>query len=266
MRKFWFSFFFIFSLVDFVGNPLLGDPTISEAVSYPNFQDNPYLNDQMRKEMAPYLLPLDHPLKGMLDAIFSESRVTENKQTLLDAGFTIIAAMEGSFVTVARHPQVPGYVFKLYLDSEMRCKNGMPNCLWLTQRCVGAQKIRNFIKRKKFRYFAVPDKWLYVLPLYPSSKETHPQPVLVIETDMELVGKEGTKHAWKKAKRKHLDELYFILIRGYGTTHLIANIPYTKRGKFAFTDTEYPKRRHDLRKIKIYLSKDMQLYWDSLIR
>ncbi len=172
--------------------------------------------------------------------------------------------MPGSFVTVARHPAIPGYVFKLYLDSEQRNKDGIPNCEWLTRRCIGAETIRKLIHKKKVRHFTIPDKWLYVLPLQ-TIKTPNPQPVIVIETDMELESEEITKLAWKTyVTPQHLKELYTILKPGYGTIGLVRNIPYTKNGKFAFTDTEYPLRKHKLRKVKPYLSEEMQQYWIDL--
>jgi hypothetical protein len=234
------------------------------AFAYPNFEDNPYLDTKMRSLIAPHLLPLDHPAKPLLDLIFSQSRVVENKKSLLDAGFIILAEMPTSYVIVAKHPSIPGYVFKLYLDSEKRCKRKIPSWQWLTRRCQGAKKIREIIQKKKLRYFIVPDKWLYILPLYPLSQESNPQPIILIETEMELY--HNSKLAWKTfIKPKHLDELYTILKSGYGSTHLDVNVPYTLRRKFVFIDTESPKRSPNLTRVKKYLSSDMQNYWDTLI-
>jgi hypothetical protein len=245
-------------------------PAIDAALNYPNFRDNPFLDDGMRSQIAPYLLPLDHPMKAKLDSIFSQSRVIENERTLIDAGFVIIAGpMANSFVIVARHFAIPGYVFKLYLDSETRCRKQIPHWVWLARRCVGAEGIRNIIRRKKIRYFSVPDKWLYVLPVYPFSNVLNPQPVILMETDMEPESEEVTEQMWKTTiTKKHLDELYSIFIHGYGghgMVNLVANVPFTKRGKFAFTDTEDPPADLKLKKVTKYLSKDMQRYWNCLL-
>ena len=268
-KRIWITFFVLLHVLGFTYDDLARDyflePTPLQAPSYPDFQDNPYLDERMRRLMAPHLLPIDHPIKKKLDAIFQNMRATENTQSLMDAGFTIIASVTGSYVTVARHPAIPGYVFKLYLDSEMRNKDGIANCEWLTTRCIGAAKIRKVIKQKKIRFFTIPDKWLYVLPLTPASSSPKPEPVLLVATDMELESTEMTEFAWKHyIKPKHLDELYAILKHGYGTIGLVRNIPYTKKGVFAFTDTEYPERNLNLEKVKPYLSKDMQRYWDTL--
>ena len=242
---------------------------VDGAVNYPNFMDNPYLNHQMRSRISPFLLPLDHPMKSTLDSIFSQSRVIQDERTLIDAGFSVIAGpMPNSFVIVARHPAVPGYVFKLYLDSESRSRKDVPHWMWLVRRCIGARGIKKVIERHHIRYFTVPDKWLYVLPVYPYSNVIKPDPIILLETDMELESEEVTAHTWKTAvTRKHLDELYTIFKHGYGgnsVVNLDANVPFTKRGKFAFTDTEDPQANLKLKFVKKYLSKDMQRYWDSL--
>lgn len=240
------------------------------TLNYPNFQDNPLLDRGMQASIAPFLLPIDHPIKPALDSIFSTSRAIENERTLVDAGFTVIAGpMLYSFVIVARHPAVPGFVFKLYLDSESRLRKEIPHWKWLVRRCAGAWGIKKVIKRENIRYFSVPDKWLYVLPVYPYSNVLNPQPIVLVETDMEPEAPEVTKHMWKTAIRhKHLDELYSILKEGHGgrgTLCLPSNVPYTKSGKFAFTDTEDPRAELKLTHVTKYLSKDMQRYWDSLI-
>lgn len=222
--------------------------------------------DQKRiHEITPYLIPHDHPVKDSLDYLFSQSRATENEHSLVDAGFEIIAKMPVSYIVVARHYDAPGYIFKIYLDSEMRTRKGIPNWKWLLARCRGAQKIRKVIKEKKLRYFSVPDKWLYPLPQYPLSREQYAQPVILIETDMEIETHEVTKMSWLTVKPKHLDELYEVLKNGYGSFHLTRNVPYTKKGKFAFVDTEFPRRILKLEKAKKYLSPNMQKYWDKLI-
>ena len=235
----------------------------SSLYSSPNIEAD--LN-AVHKLVAPFLLPDDHPVKDTLDYLFAQSRVIENEKSLLDAGFEIIAKMQVSFVIVARHYAVPGYVFKIYLDSETRTKKGIPNWKWLFSRCRGAQRIRKVIKDKKLRYFSVPDKWLYALPQFPLSRESYSQPLILIETDMEIESDEVTKQSWLTVKPEQLDELYEVVKHGYGSFHLVQNVPYTKNGKFAFVDTEYPRRILKLRKIKKYLSPDMQKYWDTLIQ
>ncbi|MGC2595206.1 MAG: hypothetical protein WA347_02875 [Rhabdochlamydiaceae bacterium] len=246
-------------------------PVIGYATeNYPNFHDNPLLTNPMRLKIAHHLIPLDHPIKATLDFIFSQSRVLENDRTFVDAGFEVISPpLPNSFTIVARHPAIPGYVFKLHLDSERRSRNQLPHWVWLASRCAEAKKIRKVIKHKNIRYFSVPDKWLFVLPVYPYSSSLNPQLIILVETDMELVSNEETEGMWKKGiKRKHLDELYSIIKHGYGgrsVLHLTRNVPFTKHGKFAFIDTEGPQSDINLKSVKKHLSKEMRDYWDTLV-
>ena len=235
-----------------------------QLISYPNFYENPLLTERMRKLMAPHLLPPDHPIKEKLDAIFSKSRAIQNQKALTDAGFIILGARPISFIIVARHPEVPGYIFKLYLDTELRKKKEVAHWEWLTRRCVGAKKIKATIKKHKLKYFTVPDKWLYILPQYPLSQEPNPQPFILVETYLDL--HKDSERIWKtRVEPKHLDELYIIYDSGYGSSEVGKNVPYTKKGKFAFVDTESPKRKPRLKRVKKYLSRDMQHYWDNYI-
>lgn len=239
----------------------------SALAIYPYFHDHPHLTDKQRTLIAEHLLPLTHPLKTALDALFSHSRVVANEHSLQQAGFSIIAAMPGSFVIVARHRDIPGYVMKLYLDTETRTKEGIPNCEWLIRRCIGAKIIRNLIAKQKIQHFAIPQKWIYLLPPHPPSTGPIPQPLLVIETDMELVDEPASINAWKTAiTPAHLQELYSIIKHGYGSIRVAENIPYTQQGSFAFTDTEYPHRKLKMRKVLPYLSEEMQQYWTELTK
>ncbi len=240
---------------------------LCSLIAYPDFHDNPYLDETMKSRMEPYLLPLDHPAKWTLDVVFSQLRATENEDALLRAGFSIIAAMPKSRIIVAKHPAVPGYVFKLYYDSETYCKKGLANWEWLTNRCVGAANVRKVIESKNLCHFVVPDKWLYILPPSVASNEVNPQPIIVVETDMEIATTVETKFAWENfVNEEHLDELYEIVKDGYGSIGLVRNIHYTRSGKFAFIDTEYPVRNLNLEKAKNSLSEKMQAYWDTLIQ
>lgn len=241
------------------------DALSKQVVSfYPNFSDNPLFTKEMRKLMAPHLIPLNHPLKATLDRIFIGSRVTANESSLAAAGFITLFSQQTTHILVVMHPDVPGYLFKIYLDTETRLKEGREGWRWLTDRCMGAARARNFILKKKMKYFCVPDKWLYPLPAEPASQGPIKQTVVLIVTDMNLVSKEEVSYAWKNLiTRKHLDELYYLLSHGIGSRFLTGNIPYTKNGKFALIDTEYPKRKISLQKILPYLSDDMQVYWNK---
>jgi hypothetical protein len=233
---------------------------------YPDFKDNPYLTSKMRDMMKPHLLPLDSPLKPILDSLFSSGRVLQDENTLQQAGFVILHSMPSSYVKVVRHDALPGYLFKFYLDNQVQLKKDKPGWWWLTNRCIGAERIRKMIEKKHMRHFAVPDKWLYIVPSwFPTAGPTF-QPVVLVETDMNLESHDMILYAWYHlATRRVLDELFYILDHGAGSYFLSGNIPYTKSGKFAFIDTEYPKRDIKMKKVKRYLNPEMQAYWDYLM-
>jgi len=242
--------------------------TFNHFYSYPNFDGNPYIDKKMQKIMKPFCLPLNHSLVAILENIFSQSRAIENEQTFSNAGFITLFAQDTSFICVARHPLLSGYLVKVYLDNETRRREGIPGWQCLVNRCEGAANVRNLIKKKKLKYFTVPDKWIYPLPVPPKALPTRKlEPVILIVTDMKLVSPDESEEAWKnKITTKHLDELFCILSHGFSSCSLVWNIPYTKSGKFACIDTEYPKRKFKYEQVKKFLSTPMKAYWDQLVK
>lgn len=246
------------------------DRSLATHASYPNFNHNPYLPSHRRKEMRPYLLPLNHPLQPILDQIFQGSRLIQNEASFASAGFMTLYHQPFSGIRVARHAAMPGYLVKLYLDSDPYEIKGKACWKRLLQRCIGAENIRKLIKRKNLVHFSVPDKWLYPTPIASLSLTGHKgsmQPVILIVTDMDIVSTHESVQAWLyQITPQHLDELYCILSHGFASEFLCINIPYCKNGKFACIDTEEPKGHVDLEKVKNFLSPEMQVYWDELVR
>ena len=218
----------------------------------------------MRHLMLPYLMPLDHPSKPFIDAIFANSRVVDNEQSIVDAGFSIIAITNN--MVVARHPAVPGLVFKMFRDSQPYGKYGNAGWECLTHRCINLKKMRHIYDKHSLSLFKLPEKWLYIMPLNSILTNQMNQPVVLIATDMEIEEQEVTRIAWKtRITTKHLDELYIILKSGYGSTSIVNNYPYTKHGYFCSIDLEKPKRKCEMKRVKRYLSEEMKRYWNSLI-
>lgn len=230
------------------------------SVKHPKFDSNSSISKKIRVKIAPFLMPSNHPIKAVLDKIFSTAHVTNNVDTLKEAGFKILRVKDSSFIVVAKHPEAKGYIFKIYPQSENRTRLGKPSWKWLVNRCVGATNIKKLIKKKKIKHFTVPDKWLYPLP--PGSQN----PVILVATDMHLVGLQKCKVAWLSVGCEQLDELYIILSHGCGSNYLTHNVPYTKEGKFAFIDTEYPKRKINLAKVKLFINPELHSYWDKLVK
>lgn len=241
----------------------------AKPADYNDFETNPYLTISMRQRIRPFILPAGHPMKKALDSIFHASRATKDVKSLSDAGFKVLFKQKRSFICVVKHPQLPGYLLKLYTDDEIRQKHDTPSWECLARRCEGARKIRNVIKNNGLVHFQAPQKWLYPLPLEPSPSQNciyARHPVVLIVEDMKLVSKKENLYVWENMiTKEHLDELFLIITLAKGSSYRPDNIPYSKNGKFSFIDTEYPLRPTDYISIRRYLSKKMCRYWDDLL-
>lgn len=241
----------------------------NHAYSHDWYQKNfgsSYYDPTVQKRLQPFILPQNHPMKEPLDQIRAQHpNLLADVDSFLQAGFKILltkyAGHERSAKwRLASHPLVPGYLFKVYLDSEGLDKNiGWKK---LADRCCGAANVRRLIKEKGIRHFVVPDKWLIEVPVDPTSNQ---QPVMLMVTDMKLTGREKCREAWKNVSKEHLDELYEILSNGFCSTYLVVNICLTRDGKFACIDTELPQRTPKLDKVLHYFSPKMRTYWEHLV-
>jgi hypothetical protein len=240
--------------------------TSSQFLKHEQYTHSSYLTKEMKKEISPYLLPLDHPIKPILDQIFSNLNVIESKQSLIEAGFVIITKQHKSSIFVVKHPLAPEFVFKLYCNSHPKGRENTPGWKCLAQRCKNARKVKKIIEQNGLQYFTVPNKWLYVIsPSHKKIPQNH-QFIILVATDMKLVSPKATKLAWKKrVTHRHLDELHLILSQGYGSSYLLNNIPFTEEETFTLIDLEKPKRNIHLKRIRKYFSDDMKTYWDSLV-
>lgn len=238
----------------------------AESLAYYAIQlENPYIDVEEKKRIQPYLISVTHPIFPTLESIFTQQRATLNLSALTKAGFIIKFIQQRSFIIVASHPLMPGYLFKIYLDSELRIKRATPGWQWFVNRVRNANKIRHFIKKNKIRYFVAPHKWIYALPaspLPPFNDDYVPKWEILVVKDMQLVSKEENLTAWKtKITKKHLDELYTIIKYAGGSSYRASNIPMTQNGTFAFVDTEYTTTSPDTESILPYLSSKMARYW-----
>ncbi len=246
------------------------EPLFKMQISSPFFKNNPVISSQIRKMMQPYIIPNNHPMKKQLDAIFYRSRATLNEETFAKTGFMTLCTRPRSFIKVASHSSLPGYLVKANLDSELREKRGKPSWRWLVNRCEGAAKIHRIIEKKKIKHFTVAKKWIYPFPAEPAPPRTPKYTrhlALLLVTDMHLVPKEANHHAWYHViTKKHLDELYTVISYAKGSSYRPDNISYTATGQFAFIDTEYPSQGPDFKGIKKYLRPDMLYYWENLVK
>jgi len=208
------------------------------------------------KEHSRFLLSSHHWLNDVLENIFGKSNVLKNAHHFEGAGFNILHKRPSTLI-IASHPFISGHLVKIFLNDTNKTYEQMWNNF--INRCLGAENIRNLIKKKKLRFFTVPDKWIFVTP------DEEKIPVLVV-TKMNLVENSVTRKAWKQVTKEQLQELYCIISHGYASTRLILNIPLTKEGVFACIDTEQPQRIPLYDHARVYFSHDMQKYWDKLVR
>jgi hypothetical protein len=203
-----------------------------------------------------YALPENHTLGPALDRLFRSPKVLQNQANLEKAGFVVLDVRSSSLI-IARHDALPGYLVKVYPHSRQEKEKHWEN---LINRCIGAENIRNLIKKEGLKYFTVPDKWLYLTP-------TEDPALVLVVTHMDILPFKKSQHVWKKmVTHQQLDELYCIISHGYGSSILPANHPYTKQGLFACIDTEKVQKTPSYNTPRKYLSKEGKRYWDELVR
>jgi hypothetical protein len=240
-----------------------------EIVFYNEFQTHPLISSEMREFMTPFILPYDHPIKPMMDALFTGTRVIQDADTLEYAGFKILSQNKRSYIKIVKHPLLPDHLLKIYTDDELRIKKKIPSWKWLVQRCQGAKQVRQVIQTLNLLHFQVPNKWLYPLPPTPSppvGPNYFPKPVVLVVDKINLVSTKKNLYAWRNLiTKEHLNELYQIITHAHGSSYRPDNIWYGKNGKFSFIDTEYPNHEPDYRSIRHYLNHEMRDYWDSIV-
>lgn len=227
-------------------------------------------NDSFKDEiLKPLLLPNSHPVKGKLDKIFSESRASLNLETLTKAGFKKSKPRNITKIVVTNHSSMPGYIFKLYLDSQGEFVEGA-ELEYLLKRIEGANIVRKVIADYGLgSFFSVPQKWIYKIPSHhlPPLGCIQRRYLLVVE-DMNIYSKSKNMKIWKSNKVTYdlLDKLYLILKEScLSDCAKPSNIPFTIDGRIAFIDTQnynYPIIDYD--RLEPYLSKKNRSYWKSI--
>lgn len=225
---------------------------------------------EVKASLAPYMLPDDHPIKPILDAIFAADRVTFNLDSMRKAGFDKCAPREFTKIIVTRHPALPGYIFKLYLDAQRFHKDLPEYALW-TMRIKGAEKIRQEIFAHNLEdTFKVPQKWIYALPtdnLPPEGYYT--KYYILVEEDMEILSDKENKAYWASdsVTEELLLEVYKIIKKlGLSDCAKPDNIPFSRDGRIAFIDTQtYGEKSIKFKKLTPFLSKRNQAYWKEII-
>lgn len=229
------------------------------------------LSADLREDLASYLLPNDHPAKPTLDAIFSSSRVLKNLESLVEAGFVKSRHRKFSHLIVTRHPDLPGYIFKIYLDSQ-RFHSMKPEYELWKLRIQGANLIRQeIINRGLTSEMKVPQKWIYILPDEPApNHDYYPKYTILFEEDMDLIPSEENYALWESDQitPEFLTTVYHLL-KDLGLQDCAKpdNIPFSQDGKIAFIDTQsYGFKSVRFKKLTKYLSESNQQFWKELIK
>lgn len=217
------------------------------------------------QEVEPYLLPLEHPIRPLLQILFSEKRATLNLKTLKKAGFQKAKPRKFTNLIVTKHPAIPGYIFKLYLDAQRHHKETPEYAYWIA-RVQGANLVRQYIYDHFLEdRFKVPAKWIYELPASCREEGYAVKNFILVEEDMALLSDEQNKELWKSnfVTFSLLQELYGILHTvGLYDAAKPDNIPFSTDGKIAFIDTQtFGKKNVRYEKLTPFLSKENQEFW-----
>lgn len=230
------------------------------------------ISEEEWQKAYPFLLPEDFEIKHKLDEIFSRStRVTFNSHSLTKAGFTTGNEQKYSLVVVTRHKELPGYIFKLYLDNEKYKSEDRARYL-LTKRALGASLIKNYIDEHDLSHiFQVPKKWIYLLPEVekPLKKYSYKN-FIIVEEEMDILEKNANKRAWKEKVTKEILLNLYQMVKEIGLVDCmkIDNIPFATNGKVSFVDTEAmtTSRPVTYKRLKKSLSHDKKEFWHSLTK
>jgi hypothetical protein len=266
------SFLLRFSFLLFIF--VLSYPGEVKSFSQRLVKGNPslYVSQELWKDIQDYLIPDDHPAKEKLDQIFSTSRALADKKSMVAAGFDFARPQRVTQIIVTRHPEMPGYIIKAYLDSTKYGHKGKPDYLFLIQRIVGARLAQERIHTHHYEHLLkVPEKWLYLLPDEPSPPSHYLRKLFIlVEDDMNIVSARKNEKLWKSqhVTPELLDAFYTITTEvGLADSLRPDNCPFSKDGRVAFIDTQVfnvkPVKYHNLTP---FLSAPMQAYWKELIK
>jgi hypothetical protein len=224
---------------------------------------------QVKQAVTPYLIPEEHPIKLVLDQIFSASDVCFTFDTLKAAGFTCRKLQKHTRLIIAKHPSLPEYLFKLYLHIQPYHSNKPEYYFWVS-RILGAEKIRQRIEQRNLNaLFKVPKKWIYFLPrMSLGAEDYYPKYTLLVEEDMQLLSEDENLLLWESGavSKQLLDELLTIVTEiGLDDCLKPDNIPFSLDGRVSFIDTQsFGKRKIDYKNLLPYLSEENKAYWKSV--
>lgn len=221
--------------------------------------------------VSPYLLPADHPIRDQLDAFFMQSRCTFSEDTFKAAGFSKWKPRLFTRLIVAKHPLFPGYVFKLYYDTQRFYQSEYEWEIW-SKRVEGANLVAEEVEAQGWQaYIKTPKKWIYPLPTYPKPPKGYlPKHFILIQEDMDLLSDEDNQAKWKSSEVTFddLTRVHHIIKKiGLSDCAKIQNAPFAKDGRVAFIDTQtFNQKEITWDSLDKYLSPENKKFWRQLIR
>ena len=231
----------------------------------PAYEYNSDVQPEVWEQLEPFFLPSKHPAKAKLDKIFKRKRVVASRDSLIQAGFNINSPMHPENLLVGSHPKLKGYLIKTYIDSQDVCE-------WenFSRRIRGSNAIKeNIVKHNFQKYFKVPHKWIYPLPInrgYLPGPNVYRKNFILVVEDMNILSHHKNKKAYLQIKKPMLDALYTVITEaGLIDSVFRGNVPFNAYEQMNFIDTEHfnllPIPYHMLNR---YLSPEMQTYWKSI--
>jgi hypothetical protein len=216
-----------------------------------------------------YVMPADHPIKPTLDALFQSTRATFNLDSLVAAGFNRTKPRKTTKLCVTKHPDIPGYVFKFFLDFQYFFYD--PEYAIWVDRINTVNKIREeIIARGLQAKFKVPHKWIYVLPTTPKvAKGYAAKEYILVAEDMDLISENENEALWKSdfITEELLTDLYSLVSDlGLRSFTKPENIPFSNDGTIAFIDTQFMNCDVEFEELTQYLSPTNQAIWKRIYK
>jgi hypothetical protein len=247
---------------------LLGTVCVA-AGDYPR---NTLIDEGLWNTLKPHFLPYDHPVRHKLDKIFSKFRALKDIESMERAGFKKPYPRKWTRLVVTKHPKIPGYVFKAYLDKQNYHRKMPEYHFWLL-RIEGVERIRNEITKRQLEgIFKVPRKWIYPVPQHPSPPKKYVRKnFILVEEDMDIYSEKENEMQWKTNPKVN-EQMLLDLVRllndlGLWDCPKPDNMPFCKDGRIAFIDTQtffkWPVKFFRLTPV---LPPHLQPYWENLTK
>jgi len=184
--------------------------------------------------------------------------------------YVLVAPRKFTRLIVSTHPDLKGYIVKVYLDTQRYYKQ-KPEYFWWKKRIEGAKAISAFIEKNGLNHlYKLPKKWIYQLPKSPAAPlEFEAKNTILVQEDMQLLSTEENKRQWKSERVTSLllNSLKMILCEiGLKDCCNIDNIPFAKDGRIAFIDTQsFNEDKPPLKRLKKFLGEKQKVWWERIM-